>query len=276
MFRIKATFFFRRRPQWLLRSITSSILKNPSSSPLRFASTSTQNDQALEVRRLNRKITNFIRSGRLDDAKKMFDKMTERNTVTWNSMITGYVRHREMTKARMLFNQMPERDVVSWNLMLSGYLSCHGGRYVEEGRYLFDQMQERDFISWNTMITGSLVNEFGIKPRVEHFAALVDILGRHGQVEEAMGVICSMPLLPDKAVWGALLGACRVHNNVEFAQVAAEALVRLEPESSAPYVLLYNMYADVGRWDDATEVRLMMERNNIRKQPGYSWADSSA
>ena len=90
-----------------------------------------------------------------------------------------------------------------------------------------------------------------------------------------MDLINSMPFEPDKAVWGALLGACRVHNNVELARVAAEALMKLEPESSAPYVLLHNMYADVGQWDNATEMRMMMERNNIRKQPGYSWVDSS-
>ena len=89
-------------------------------------------------------------------------------------------------------------------------------------------------------------------------------------------MINSMPFEPDKVVWGALLGACRVHNNVELARVAAEALTRLEPESSASYVVLYNMSVDVGRWDDATDVRVIMERNKVRKQTGYSWVESSA
>ena len=121
-----------------------------------------------------------------------------------------------------------------------------------------------------------MVSKVGIEARVEHYASLVDIVGRHGQIEEAMAVINSMPVEPDRAVWGALLGACRVHNNVELARVAAEALTRLEPESSASYVLLYNMYVDVGRWDDATDVRVIMERNKVRKQTGYSWVESSA
>ncbi|KAK9287412.1 hypothetical protein L1049_015832 [Liquidambar formosana] len=123
--------------------------------------------------------------------------------------------------------------------------ACAHAGLVEEG-----QMQFK-----------SMVNEFGIEPRVEHFASLVDIVGRHGQLEEAMDLINSMPIEPDKGCMG-------VHNNVELARVAAEALMKLEPESSAPYALLYNMYADVGRWDDATEVRMMMEGNNITKQPG--------
>ena len=74
----------------------------------------------------------------------------------------------------------------------------------------------------------------------------------------------------------ALLAVCRVQNNVELAQVAAEALMRLGLESSALYVVLHKIYADFGRWDDATEVRMTMERNKIRKQPGYIWVDSSA
>ncbi|PSS29538.1 Pentatricopeptide repeat-containing protein [Actinidia chinensis var. chinensis] len=667
MVRIKPTFFFFRRTQFQLHlhpSITSCIHNNTSLSHLRSTSTSTtQKFQAPELRVANKKITHLIRISRLGDAKKLFDEMTDRNTVTWNSMITGYVQRREMSNARKLFDEMPEKDVVSWNLMIKGYVLCRGSRYVEEGRYLFDRMPKRDFVSWNTMITGyarngrmeealylfnsmpkqnvvswnavisgflhngdvksaieyfermperdaaslsalvsgliqngeldkaagillgnggrangkedlihayntliagyaqkgrvddarslfdkipfypdqkrgdgrrfsrnviswnsmimcyvkagdifsarelfdqmverdtfswntiisgyvnmydmeeasnlfskmpdldalswnlmisgfahvgnlelacdffrrmpqknlvswnsmlsgyekngdcegaielfiqmqaegekpdrhtlssllsvcaesvalqlgmqihqqvikavipdtplnnslitmyarcgaimqaraifyemelqkdviswnamisgyashgfaaealelfgvmkrlkvqptyitfisvlnacahaglaeegrmhfrSMVSDFGIEARVEHYASLVDIVGRHGQIEEAMALINSMPFEPDKAVWGALLGACRMHNNVELARVAAEALTRLEPESSAPYVLLYNMYADVGRWDDATEVRLIMERNKVRKQTGYSWVESSA
>lgn len=138
--------------------------------------------------------------------------------------------------------------------------ACAHAGLVEEGRMYFKFM----------------VNEFRIVPRVEHFASLVDVVGRHGQVEDAMDLIDRMPFEPDKAVWGALLGACRVHNNVRLARVAAEALMRLEPESSAPYVLLYNMYADLGEWDNATEIRMLMKRNNITKEPAYSRVDSSS
>ncbi|KAL6576402.1 hypothetical protein OROHE_000183 [Orobanche hederae] len=72
-----------------------------------------------------------------------------------------------------------------------------------------------------------------------------------------------MPIEPDKAVWGALMGACRVHNNVELARIAAHELIKLDPESFAPYVLLYNMYADAGRWNDADEIMMIMDKNNI-------------
>ncbi|KAK1358075.1 Pentatricopeptide repeat-containing protein, mitochondrial [Heracleum sosnowskyi] len=115
-----------------------------------------------------------------------------------------------------------------------------------------------------------MVNEFGIQPREEHFASFVDVVGRHGQVEEAMDIISRMSVEPDKAVWGALLGACRVHNSVKLARVAAEALMRLESEGSDPYLMLYNMYVERDQWDDANEVRMLMERSCIRKEPAYS------
>jgi len=122
----------------------------------------------------------------------------------------------------------------------------------------------------------SMISDFGIEPRTEHYAALVDIAGRHGQLKEALDLIRSMPYKPDKAIWGALLAACKTHKNVELARVAADALAELEPESSAPYVLLHNTLADVDQWEDAKEVRKSMEGNDIKKERASSWVECSA
>ncbi|KAK9078666.1 hypothetical protein SSX86_002723 [Deinandra increscens subsp. villosa] len=210
-----------------------------------------------------------------------------------NSLITMYARCGAITEARAIFEEMKSRkDVISWNAMIGGYAS-HG--YADKALELFGVMKELlikpTYITFISVLnacanTGlaeegrmhfkSMVNDFGIKPRVEHFATLVDIVGRSGQLDEAMDVIEGMPIEPDKAVWGALLGACKVHNNMKLARVAAEALIRLEPESSTAYVLLHNMYADIGQWDDATEIRKLMEKHNIKKAAGYSLVDSSS
>ncbi|KAL6952198.1 Pentatricopeptide repeat-containing protein, mitochondrial [Sarracenia purpurea var. burkii] len=210
----------------------------------------------------NSLITMYARCGAIMEARAVFDEMKlQKDVISWNAMIGGYASHGFAAEALELFGVMTRLKVQpTYITFISVLNACAHAGLVEEGRMHFR----------------SMVNEFGIEPRVEHFASLVDIVGRHGQIEEAMATINSMPFEPDKAVWGALLGACRVHNNVELARVAAEALTRLEPDSSAPYVLLYNMYADVGRWDDATEVRMIMDINKIRKQPGYSWVDSSS
>lgn len=208
-----------------------------------------------------------------------------------NSIITMYARCGAIIEARDIFDEMKVKEVISWNAMIGGYAS-HG--FAEEALELFGAMRklrvQPTYITFISVFNACahvglvdqakkyfqvMVNECNIQPRVEHFASLVDVVGRHGQVEEAMDIISRMSVEPDKAVWGALLGACRVHNSVKLARVAAEALMKLEPESSAPYVMLYNMYAERDQWDDANEVRMLMERNSIWKEPAYSMVKSN-
>ncbi|KAL3824954.1 hypothetical protein ACJIZ3_020983 [Penstemon smallii] len=209
----------------------------------------------------NSLITMYARCGAISEAKTVFDDMKfQKDVISWNAMIGGYASHGFAKEALDLFELMKRYKVPPTYITFISVLSaCAHGGLVEEARSYFL----------------SMVNDFGIEPRIEHFAILVDVTGRCGQIEEAMGIISRMPIEPDKAVWGALLGACRVHNNVELARVAAEALMKLEPESSGPYVLLYNMFADAGMWSDANEIRIMMEMNNIKKERGYSRVNSS-
>ncbi|KAK2638794.1 hypothetical protein Ddye_026589 [Dipteronia dyeriana] len=209
----------------------------------------------------NALITMYSRCGAIIEAQIIFNEMKQsKNVISWNAMIGGYASHGFAAEALELFKLMKSLKVLPTHITFVSVLSaCALAGLVEEGHQHFK----------------SMVNEYDIEPRIEHYASLVDVVGRHGQVEEAMDIIRSMPFEPDNAVWGALLGACRMHNNVELARVAAEALMKLEPESSAPYVLLYNMYADVGRWDEASEVRMLMKSNKIKKPAGYSWIDSS-
>lgn len=208
----------------------------------------------------NSLVTMYSRCGAIVEARTIFDEMKlQRDVISWNAMIGGYASHGFATEALQLFELMKQCNVQpTYITFISVLNACAHAGLIEEGRREFN----------------SMVNTHGIKPRVEHYAALIDIIGRNGQLEEAVSLINSMPCEPDKAVWGALLGACRLHNNVEMARAVAEVLMKLEPESSAPFVLLYNMYAEVGRWDDAAEVRTMMEKNNVQKEAGYSRVDS--
>lgn len=210
----------------------------------------------------NSLITMYSRCGAIVEAQIIFDEVKlQKEVISWNAMIGGYAFHGFAAEALELFESMKRLKVQPTYITFIAVLNaCAHAGLVKEGRMHFK----------------SMACDFGIEPRIEHFASLVDIVGRHGQLEEAMVLINSMPFEPDKAVWGALLSACRVHNNVELAHVAAEALMKLEPENSAPYVLLHNMYADAEQWNNAIEMRMTMERNNIRKQPGYSWLNSSS
>lgn len=206
----------------------------------------------------NALVTMYSRCGSLTDARRAFDSMTtRRDVVSWNAIISGYAQHGYADEALRLFSRM-EEEVRPTHITFISVLHacCHGG-LVEAGQQCFD----------------SMARDHGIAPRVEHYAALVDLLGRHGRLEEAIEIVCGMPVPPDRAVWGALLGACRVHRNDELARVAMAALAEVDPAGSAPYVLLCNIHAGLGRWTEAAEVRKAMEQQGIRKQAGYSWIE---
>lgn len=209
----------------------------------------------------NSLITMYSRCGALVESRTIFDELkSPKDVISWNAMIGGYASHGFALEALGFFELMKKNKVQPTYITFISVLSaCRHAGLVDEGWAYFK----------------SMVSEYGIEPGIEHYASLIDNVARHGQFEEAMDLIKSMPFEADKEVWGALLGACRLHNNVELARVAAEALMRLEPESSAPYILLYNMYAEAGQWDAAAGVREMMEKNNIRKQTAYSSIDSS-
>ncbi|KAG6429103.1 hypothetical protein SASPL_107142 [Salvia splendens] len=181
----------------------------------------------------------------------------------YNSLIRMYAKCGAISEARTVFDETKtQKNVISWNAMIGGYAS-HG--FAREALELFESMKC-----------------FKMKPTYITFISVLSVCAHGGLVEEgrsyfksmAMDIINSMPVEPDKAVWGALMGACRMLNNVELARIAAQALMKLEPESSGPYVLQYSMFADAERWNEADEIRIVMEKNNIKKSRGYSRVES--
>ncbi|GFS31105.1 mitochondrial editing factor 9 [Actinidia rufa] len=217
----------------------------------------------------NSMIMSYIKSGDIFSARKLFDQMVERDTFSWNTIISGYVNMYDMEEASNLFSKMPDLDALSWNLMISGF--AHMGN-LELACDFFRRMPQKNLVSWNSMLSGYEKNgdcegaielfiqmqAEGEKPDGHTLSSILSVCaesvalqlvlnacahaglveeGRmhfRSMIKEAMALINSMPFEPDKAVWGALLGACRVHNNVESARVAAEALTRLEPEALLP------------------------------------------
>ncbi|KAF8391692.1 hypothetical protein HHK36_024001 [Tetracentron sinense] len=325
--------------------------------------------------------------GVIDDARRLFEKMPQRDVVTWNIMITQLIKLGEIGRAYDLFTQMPERSVRSWTAMIAGYVQCgkpkeaiHLFRQMEEAgekpnevtivavlaacadlgaldlgrrvheysnrcgfkrnvricntlidmyvkcgclevaRRVFDEIDERTVVSWSAMIGGlamhgqgeealrlfsrmsqigirpngvtfigllhacshmGLVNEgrkffasmtrdYGIIPQIEHYGCMVDLLSRAGNLQEAHEFIKNMPIEPNGVVWGALLGGCKLHKNVELAEEAIKHLLKLDPLNDGYYVVLSNVYADAGRWEDTGRVRKLMRDRGVKKTPGWS------
>lgn len=133
--------------------------------------------------------------------------------------------------------------------------ACSHSGLVEEAFECFSKMGE----------------EYGVQPSMEHYACIVDLLGRQSRLDEAEDFIKKMPFRPGQAVWGALLGSCGQSRNVEVAERAASNLSMLEPEGNVWRVTMSNVYAGVERWDDAVKLRMEMKHGKgLRKDIGWS------
>eukprot|EP01018_Ginkgo_biloba_P024556 Gb_08560 [translate_table: standard] len=206
----------------------------------------------------NALIDMYAKSGILDEARQVFDKMYERNVVSWTTMITGYGKHGHGKDVLQLFEQMQQAGMKPNDVTFLAVLSaCSHSGLVDEAWQYFDSMSQN----------------YCITPRAEHYACVVDILGRAGRLDDAHEFINNVPCEPNASIWGALLGACRIHVNMELGKLAAERLFQLDPQNSGNYVVLANIYAAGGRWGDALKVRKMMKDKGIKKEPGCSWIE---
>jgi pentatricopeptide repeat protein len=207
---------------------------------------------------MNALIDMYAKCGSIEKAREVFENLHTRDVVSWTAMIAGYAMHGFGKEAIALFQQMEDSGINPNDITLVCVFSacCHVG-LVDEGYSYFNRMS----------------TYYHITPRVEHYSCMVDLLGRTGRLEEARDLINKMPIKPDAAVWRSLLGACRIHHNVELGECVAEHLFELEPKNAAPYVLLSNIYAEAGKWAEIEKVRKMMKERGVIKTPGCSWIE---
>jgi pentatricopeptide repeat protein len=188
-------------------------------------------------------------------ARQCFDSIgqCEKNLVAWNTMITAYTSHGCGMECVWTFEEMIRAGIQPDNITFVGLLSgCNHSGLVDVGLKYFNCM--------NTI--------YSVEPRVEHYACIVDLLGRAGRLVEAKELIDKMPMQAGPSVWGALLFACQSHRNLEIAEIAARKLFVLEPENSGNYVLLSNMYAKVGMWKEVDNLRSLLKCRGMKKSPG--------
>ncbi|KAG9143477.1 hypothetical protein Leryth_016484 [Lithospermum erythrorhizon] len=330
----------------------------------------------------------YMKCGGSVDAKRLFDKMKEKDIVSWTTMLAGYARLGDFVAARNLFDAMPCQDTAAWNALISAYEQCGNpkealavfhellqnkkskpdqwtlvsalsacahlgamdlGRWIhvyikknrvqlnchlttslidmyakcgdiEKALEVFHSVDKRDVYVWSAMIAGlamygrgrdaialffkmngakvrpnavtftnllsacshsGLVEEgrsffkqmesiYGVVQESKHYSCMVDVLGRAGHLEEALGLIENMPVSAEASVWGALLGASILHGNIHMAEQAGTRLLELEPQNDGAYVLLSNIYAKLGNWDKVSLLRKAMKDSGIKKEPGCS------
>lgn len=197
----------------------------------------------------------YAKCGDLDKALEVFRTAERKDVFVWSAMIAGLAMHGYGEAALDLFNNMKEAKVKPNAITFTNILcACSHTGLVEEGRQVFNQM----------------VPIYGIKPMVKHYACMVDILARAGFLKESVELIDKIPEAPSASVWGALLGACSIHGDVDLAEWAFTRLVELEPKNHGAYVLLSNIYAKSGKWDRVSQLRKVMRDKGVRKEPGCS------
>lgn len=190
----------------------------------------------------------YGKCGCISDAERAFNETKDRNLVTWNSMIGSYAHQGQAHMALSLFQQMVSPNHVTFLCVLS---ACSRAGEVRLGLATFE----------------SMTTIYGIEPSPEHYACVVDLLGRAGLVDDAYEFIKRIPFRPTVSIWGSLLGSCRVHRKPDYAKIAAQKLFELDPEDSGNHVVLSNVLAASGRWEEASGVR----KNTTAKGAGYSW-----
>ncbi|XP_020253157.1 pentatricopeptide repeat-containing protein At4g02750-like [Asparagus officinalis] len=203
----------------------------------------------------NSLITMYWKCGCVDSFS-VFYEMRERDTITWNSILAGCSQHGFGREAIEIFEKMKAEGVSPNQITFVNVLSaCSHAGLVDEGWRYFKSMSK----------------DYSLMPLKNHYACIVDLLGRAGHLYETEAFIENMPIEPDSVVWAALLGACRIHQNVELGRRVAERLFEMEPQYSAHYVLLSNIYASLKMWDEVEEVRKLMRLRGVKKEPGCSW-----
>lgn len=197
----------------------------------------------------------YSKFGSIDDCCKAFEEILAPDLVSWTAMIVSYAQNGKGGDALQVYELMRNSGIKPDSVTFVGVLSaCSRAGLVEEGYFFLN----------------SMMKDYGIEPGYRHYACMVDLLSRSGRLTEAERFISEMPIKPDALIWGSLLAACKLHDEVELGKLAAKRIIELEPSEVGAYVSLSNIWASVGQWDEVLKTRGSMRGTGISKEPGWS------
>ncbi|KAK1306515.1 Pentatricopeptide repeat-containing protein [Acorus calamus] len=250
-------------------------------SRLRFSSEGTQMHSLIVKREsaissdvfLNNCLMSFYcRCGRVSLARRVFDRMRERDSVSWNTIIDGYAKVSDMDRALEMFERMEpsDRNSITWNSMIGGYARSTGG--IDSARSLFDRMPDSDSVSWNIMIDGylkrgefdkalDLLERTPGKDDVVVWASVVDAYAKHGRLDEARRVFDGVAD-KDVVVWNVMMsgyvqcGMCFEALNL-FDRMRSES--SLSPDDTTLATAL-SAVAELGRIEEGVSIHHYAEK----------------
>ncbi|KAH1153866.1 hypothetical protein GYH30_049484 [Glycine max] len=202
----------------------------------------------------------YMKCGCVENALEVFYAMEEKGVSTWNAVILGLAMNGSVEQSLNMFADMKKTGTVPNEITFMGVLgACRHMGLVNDGRHYFN----------------SMIHEHKIEANIKHYGCMVDLLGRAGLLKEAEELIDSMPMAPDVATWGALLGACRKHRDNEMGERVGRKLIQLQPDHDGFHVLLSNIYASKGNWGNVLEIRGIMAQHGVVKTPGCSMIEAN-
>ncbi|MBA0624352.1 hypothetical protein Godav_009726 [Gossypium davidsonii] len=200
----------------------------------------------------------YAKCGVLNAAREVFDSLTSKNLVSWNTMLTGYAQHGFAREALEIYSMMQRGNVIPNDVTFIGLLSaCAHAGLLKEGLYYYD----------------SMTRDHGIAPRLEHLASIVNLLARKGETRRAYEFIRSFSMEPSKVVWRCLLSGCKIHKDLVLGRLAAEKILSIDPEDTSAHIMLSNIYAEAKMWDKIAELRIIMNEKARKKDTGCSWIE---
>ncbi|KAF0928705.1 hypothetical protein E2562_006128 [Oryza meyeriana var. granulata] len=200
----------------------------------------------------------YAKCGDMPDSLLVFEKAQKRDFVSWNAMICGYALHGLGVEALKMFERMQKENVVPNHATFVAVLrACSHVGLFDDGCHYFHLM----------------TTHYKLEPQLEHFACMVDILGRSKGPQEAVKFVNSMPFQADAVIWKTLLSICKIRQDVEIAELAASNVLLLDPDDSSVYILLSNVYAESGKWADVSRTRRLLKQGRLKKEPGCSWIE---
>lgn len=203
----------------------------------------------------------YAKCGDAKSARTVFDEMAEKNTVTWSAMIGGYGKQGDSNECLELFNDMLKENIEPTDIVFTTVLSAcsHTGMITDGWRY-FDKM----------------CHTYNFIPSMRHYVCMVDLLARSGSLEEAWEFIERMPVQPDCTIFGSFLHGCSMHSRFDLGDMAIRKMLELYPNDAGHYMLMSNLNASRGRWDQASQFRDLMKRRGLRKNVGSTQINSNS
>ncbi|KAM1595253.1 hypothetical protein PS2_001532 [Malus domestica] len=174
----------------------------------------------------------YAKCGNIAEAQEVYERISEPDTVSWTAIISGHAQHGLVEDALELLKRMVQMGVKANDVTLLCVLfACSHRGMVKEGLNHFHQMEK----------------SYGVVSKMEHYACIVDLLGRAGRLNDAMEFIERMPIEPN------------------------EMILSVTPESSDTYLLLSNTYIRTGSYEDGLSLSDVMSDRGVKNEPGCSW-----